>query len=204
MIILKIAAVAYFIAINAYGAMLLFIQRKEREAVSCDSTSENGERDEKCRNDVENENIGDVANGFDKSQERDEKCTDKAVSALDMPHKSDSGEATKENCEGVIYLSGKCVKSGKYDDTATKNAVANKDSKAKKESKNAAFSSVKEVSDMQLFLTALAGGSLGMFITLIVLRYRLKNMPLVVGLPVLSAVYLAVVVIFAFGISLVQ
>lgn len=201
MIILKIAAVTYFIAINAYGAMLLFLQRKEREAAACDCESGNGER---CRNDGEIAKIEDNMNRLNKSQEGDKTCDNKDASALDKLHESNDGKISKSNGESVIYLSGTCVKSGKNDDTAIKNAVVNKDSTAKKESKNAAFSSVKEVSDMQLFLTALAGGSLGMFITLIVLRYRLKNMPLVVGLPVLSAIHLSVVVIFAFGISLVQ
>lgn len=155
MIILIIAISAYYIAINAYGAMLLVMQKQEREK---DLIKENEQ------------------NAF--SHEEKENLLSK-------------------NDPSIIYLEGKCERS------PIKNSNSENESKTEKpkKDKSAIFSSSKKVSDMQLIITSILGGSLGIFIALIVLRYRLKNMLFMVILPVISAIYISLLVIFIVNVG---
>lgn len=155
MIILIIAISAYYIAINTYGAMLLVMQKQEREK---DLNKENEQ------------------NAF--SHEKKENLL-------------------SETDPSIIYLEGKCER------PPIKISNTEKESKTEKpkKDKSAIFSSNNKVSDMQLIITSILGGSLGIFIALIVLRYRLKNMLFMVIMPVISAIYISLLVIFIVNVG---
>ncbi len=168
MIILIIALLSYYVAINAYGAMMIAMQKKENENAatkSCDETQKN-------------DSI--------------------------YPEKEDNSILESHTEKGsVILIEGKCeendskIKHNFVEKTQNENAKTDKKkpSEKPKKEKSAIFSSKNTVTDFQLAIAAIFGGSLGMFISLIVLRYRLKNMLFMVGLPVISAVYISLIVL---------
>lgn len=171
MIILAIAIISYYVAINVYGAMILTMQKKENEV-----KPEEGEKvDDKTKE------SGIRAEKHDESGKKD---------ALSGDKKSLDKKGENESYENVIMLGGKT-------ENATEDNIKQKENRNSDDAKSGGcFSSVKKVSDGQLFVTAALGGSLGMFLGIIITRYRLKNMPLMVGLPVISAVYIALIVTF--------
>ena len=57
----------------------------------------------------------------------------------------------------------------------------------------------KKIGDMQLLFTGILGGAAGIFTFMFIFRYRLKNMPLMVLLPVFTALTVYVAVIFFSG-----
>lgn len=171
MIILAIAIVSYYVAINVYGAMILTMQKKENEVKP--NVAEKAETEAK------------------ESKIRDEKQSENGKKdALSSEKKSDENKSEKGSFENVIMLGGKTEK------TDENNPKHKENRNSGNEKSGGCFSSVKKVSDGQLFVTAALGGSLGMFLGIIITRYRLKNMPLMVGLPVISAVYIALIVTF--------
>ena len=172
MIILAIAIVSYYVAINVYGAMILTMQKKENEVTP--SSTGKGEIEDK-ESEIRNE----------KQAENGKKDT------LSSEKKSLDKNGENESFENVIMLGGKTEKTN-VDNTKQKES----EKKSGDGKSGGCFSSVKKVSDGQLFVTAALGGGLGMFLGIIITRYRLKNMPLMVGLPVISAVYIALIVTF--------
>lgn len=171
MLILAIAIVSYYVSINVYGAMILTMQKNENEVKPCGiEKAENETKECKIRN--------------EKREENGKK------GALSSEKKSDERNVENGSSENVIMLGGKT-------ENATEDNTKQKENRNSGDEKSGGcFSSVKKVSDGQLFVTATLGGSLGMFLGIIITRYRLKNMPLMVGLPVISAVYIALIVTF--------
>ena len=61
------------------------------------------------------------------------------------------------------------------------------------------YDEYKKISDVQLLFTGLLGGALGIFTFMLILKYRLKNMLLMLIFPVFIALNVYVAVIFFSG-----
>ena len=61
------------------------------------------------------------------------------------------------------------------------------------------FDEDKNVSDMRLLFTGVLGGAVGIFVFMIILKYRLKNMPLMIFLPIFIALNVYIAILFFSG-----